>query len=449
MAFTLWFWECFSACSMFLCYFSSLPVLSSTSNQQTRLVLQPEQMAARIGVVAAMTAAAAAFLHWFPRGAAGRIMPPHEKGWSHAETISWLWKLFCAMVQFVASSSLFVLVCQEPPPTGHGNNRSDANHYIFSLLSLVEHSYTLPLLALCRIVAPQLISFPRFRTSFFDLIMGLGLGPVCTILLFVVPRYSSSSWSNDRSTPMDLSSWESWVLFLLLASVYLTTAMSSSSTLQASRTAKMMTVCCKGLVLCIGIACFYARRLVNSNNEEHGQPHTVVVVYSDYHFFRSFAWSLDPQTQSPAAKYFVQSLLMAWLGLLSCRWFSEVCKLLFFVDPSCCETCLADDKAKKCPRCFCMESMKEDVDDACASIAVAGILMGAYAISGKPLPETNAASMLLLKNSHHTSMLGVFGVLAAVLAGVQLVHTMVKNYAIANSLSWRKFFDDAKKQHEA
>jgi hypothetical protein len=97
-----------------------------------------------------------------------------------------------------------------------------------------------------------------------------------------------------------------------------------------------------------------------------------------------------------------------------------------------------------------METMKEDVDDACASIAVAGILMGAYAISGKPLPETKAASLLLLNNNHHTSMLGVFGVLAAVLTGVQLVHTVVKNYVIMNSSS--RFLDAstaANKQHEA
>lgn len=120
----------------------------------------------------------------------------------------------------------------------------------------------------------------------------------------------------------------------------------------------------------------------------------------------------------------------------------QVCQLIFFIECSSQECSSRQLPSLLCPRCFCVESMKEDVDDACSSLAVAGILVGAYAISTKPLPETNYDNLMM---THSISMLAVFGILAAVIAAVHLVHATVK-YSICAS---QPAVDAAAKQHEA
>ena len=82
-------WECFSACGIFACYFSTL--LSSSPHSQ----LQHEQMAARLAV-----AAAATVVIGIVNATNVNLKTPRA------------WKVFCASVQFAASSSLFVLICQ-------------------------------------------------------------------------------------------------------------------------------------------------------------------------------------------------------------------------------------------------------------------------------------------------------------------------------------------------
>ena len=90
-------WECFSACCIFACYFSTLP----SSNQS-------EQMAARIGV----TAAVGIICFAFESSMAGESHHPLLLVNSKLSSVRRCWKLFCACVQFSASSSLFVLICQ-------------------------------------------------------------------------------------------------------------------------------------------------------------------------------------------------------------------------------------------------------------------------------------------------------------------------------------------------
>jgi hypothetical protein len=280
-------------------------------------------------------------------------------------------------------------------------------------------------------VAPQLISFPSFRGEFFDKLLGFVLGPISTILLFAAPI--SSSDDGDRSSPMDLASWESWLLFLLLVCVH---AFSSSSSTAAQKKDATILALVKGLVLCTGIACFYARRAAAAAaTAAAGAKHAS----SDFYFFRSFALRLAATTSPAIAKYFVQSILLAWLALLSCRWFSEVMQLIFFVE--CCEKHRKSQEREimMCPRCYCASSMKEDVDDACSSLAVAGILLGAYAISSRPLPETmmNEGNKQQQQQQHYIAMLMAFGVLAAVMAGIYMVHAVVK-YAICSESEQRE-----------
>lgn len=77
--------------------------------------------------------------------------------------------------------------------------------------------------------------------------------------------------------------------------------------------------------------------------------------------------------------------------------------------------------------------MKEDVDDACAAMAVAGILLGAFSISSRPLPEEAqqhaanvAAAEEQQQQQHSFTMLAALGTLAAVVTGVMVVHFIVR-----------------------
>ena len=67
--------------------------------------------------------------------------------------------------------------------------------------------------------------------------------------------------------------------------------------------------------------------------------------------------------------------------------------------------------------------MKEDVDDACTSLAVAGIFLGAYAISPSPLPEQQQHTGT---QQHSFTMLAVLGIAAAIITGVHLVNSAAR-----------------------
>ena len=384
-------WSTFSATCIFICYFSS----SSRDGAAADF-----QMGIRIAVAAIMAALAFAVKSIFFSG-----------GFTSS------WKLFCACTQFVTSCSLFLLVCQQ-------QQRSLSSSYasFFPLLSIVEHCYTLPLLGVCRIAAPHLIRLQQQQQCkeknhrLLDMFLGVFMGPLCAIILFSVQSSSSSSMEK----PVDLESWQSWVLFLLLVVVHLTPPSSSSSGGNAASSAEAAAgLVVKGLLLCVGIACFHVRK---RNNAEMGGGKGNLM---DYNFFRTLPSS------SAGELIILQLVLLLWLGLCACRWYVEVCNILFFSSDVCgCAAALNQGMAEKCIRCLSVETMKEDVDDACASLAVAGILAGAYAIS-------SSSSSLEEKPRHdndddhdiHTmSMLDVVGSLAAVIVAVNVLQSTVGLY---------------------
>lgn len=101
-------------------------------------------------------------------------------------------------------------------------------------------------------------------------------------------------------------------------------------------------------------------------------------------------------------------------------------------------------------RCYSMQSMREDVDDACAALAVAGILLGAYSISSRPLPETKVRYPEDSGNQpqqHSFTMLTSLGVLAAVLVGTMVVHTGTKLLLVIGRGGATRFGTEQEKPH--
>lgn len=307
-------------------------------------------------------------------------------------------------------------MCQRPPSSARG----DPNYYYFSLLSITEHAYTLPLLGLCRITASQLL-FVKWVRRAFDLLLGCVLGPVCTAMLLAGPLFLGAD--QDLSMPADLAGWEAWLAFLLLAAVHLLDSGSSSRGAGARHARQAAAVGgLRGAVLCAGIICLHFYRRSSSS------PPAAAERSSDFYLFRSFATRCSRGNEG--GTYAVQGTLMLWLGLLASRWFEEVVRCLFFRR---CRTCGSSssgggnallpqrqNKAGMCMPCYSMHSMKEDVDDACASLAVAGILLGAYSISSSPLPE--GGQQKDRRHVHGFTMLYALGILAAVVTGVHAVH---------------------------
>jgi hypothetical protein len=87
-------WECFSACAIFTCYFSTLP---ANDDDDDTTIQQHVQIGVRIAL-------AAVFATILPAIVAAKF---HSKDGGRRG-----WKLFCAIVQFASSSSLFLLICQ-------------------------------------------------------------------------------------------------------------------------------------------------------------------------------------------------------------------------------------------------------------------------------------------------------------------------------------------------
>lgn len=275
-----------------------------------------------------------------------------------------------------------------------------------------------------------------------DKFMGYVIGPSCTLLLFL-----ASGNRADRSSALDLGSAEAWILFLMLLATHLAGGQSCTDSPVAGRSPAGTLV--RGGVACIGILCFHVRRLASPPVLEDSLP-------SDYHFFRSFSASFLEDPDSPASRalrYCVQTLLLLWLGLLACRWFSEVCGCVFYSHcyPSvavghAADVAVPDESLCSCllpigspvavvatgsvaNGCICCESvrlMKDDVDDACVSIAVAGILLGAYAISSRPLPETQSEQLEAQGHLHYLSMLTMLSVLVGVIVAVRVLHAGIR-----------------------
>lgn len=328
------------------------------------------------------------------------------------------WHLLASTIQFTCACGLFLLMCQRPPSSARGN----PNYYYFSLLSLTEHAYTIPLLGLCRIVPSQILFTDKFRHA-FDTVLGWILGPLCTALLFSL--LTSSSSPPDLSTPADLSRWQAWILFLLLAAVHLVVVEEAGGAVVVAEkkddgdehkerrvdhtksASERLGTIIRGAVLCLGIACFYVRRLIAPADKNADETRLA----SDFYFFRSFASRVA--NGNTAAQYALQGTMLVWLGLLASRWFEEITMCTFFNQCSACQkgsSTAAKEEAKRCMRCYSMHAMKEDVDDACAAMAVAGILLGAYSISSRPMPETHGAGMA---DDHSFTMLAALGTLAA------------------------------------
>jgi hypothetical protein len=59
-------------------------------------------------------------------------------------------------------------------------------------------------------------------------------------------------------------------------------------------------------------------------------------------------------------------------------------------------------------------------------MAVAGILLGAYSISSKPLPENFVAEAAASSGEHSFTMLPALGTMAAILVGVQALHAGIR-----------------------
>lgn len=265
-------WQCFSPAAILASYFATLLYERE---------VQTGQMVARVAVAACIT-----FLAIF-------LDVPRS------------FHLLGASVQFVCTCALFLLMCQSPPSS---TKRGDPSYYHYSLLSLSEHAYTLPIMGLCRILAPQLLSFRSFRKA-FDALLGCVLGPLCTVMFLTLAQ-------NERnlSTPCNLASWQSWILFILLSAVHLLDTQPASG--------RAVNATLRGLVLCVGIACFYIRRILEP-------PPSGTNLHSDFYFFRAFASSASFRWH-PAPKYILQAFFMTWLGLLASRWFSEACRQVLF-----------------------------------------------------------------------------------------------------------------------
>ena len=416
-------WQCFSPAGIFACYFATLSSLETREAQTMQMIF-------RLAVAASATLLLAV---------------PVPTTIIHPSILKnrW-WHLLASTIQFTSACGLFLLICQRPPSSARGK----PNYYYFSLLSLTEHAYTLPLLGLCRIAPSQLLFMDKFRHA-FDSIIGWILGPLCTALLFALPQQGllSSSSPTDLSTPADLSRWQPWLLFLLLAAVHLVAAEEEEEGAGAASSAvaeekgrrssddehevqthkstwEALGTITRGAVLCVGIACFYVRRLLASADKNADET----LIASDFYFFRSFASRVA--NGNSAGQYVLQGTMLVWLGLLASRWFEEITMCIFFNRCSACAkrniTAVVASPAaaaKQCMRCYSMHVMKDDVDDACAAMAVAGILLGAFSISSRPLPETHAADMV---EEHSFTMLAALGTLAAVVTGVMAVHFMVR-----------------------
>ena len=224
------------------------------------------------------------------------------------------------------------------------------------------------------------------------------------MLLFVgIANDASGQKEEDLSTPAGEEGWQSWLLFLLLAAVHLVDVGQVHSREENHRAHVVANHLIRGSVLCCGIVCLHLRR----NFALDSQPK------SDFYFFRSFCASAG---DSGVQRYVLQAILLLWLGLLASRWFEEMCRCIFFR-----RCCLPEcSKTRWCIRCYSIHIMKEDVDDACTSLAVAGIFLGAYAISPSPLPEQQQHTGT---QQHSFIMLAVLGIAAAVITGVHLVNS--------------------------
>ena len=400
-----WMWQSFSATLLYACYFSTLP--KPVLEQQHQQIAQTDQAVARIVVVLGVTALAAAA----SAAAMAMMMPTLPLAFVNA--CKRVWRIFCSSAQLVAGYSLFILMCQSPPPSSHkSSSRGDANYYHFSLLSLVEHSYTLPLLGACRILGPQLIAVRGFCQA-LDALLGYVLGPACCILVLLV---FPSQQQQDQSSSLQLSTLQSWILFLIFLAVHLFGSSSSRgiSSIGQPKVATTIVIFARGTLMAGGVCSLLLQRHFSPEND----------LKSDYYFFRAFF------ATSSSSRYVVKSLLLIWLGLLSSRWFAELCGEIFFY---------GDDgtEATGSKRRIAVVTMKEDVDDACSSLAVAAILAGAYAISSRPLPEfAHPSDQQQQQQQHCLSMLSVLALLACLVAGVHVVHTVVKQMVLLSSMPY-------------
>lgn len=386
-------WQCFSPAAILASYMATLPLPPATDSDTPGV--QTLQMILRVVLSAAATLVLL-LLHFFVSA------PPA------LASLARVWQLVSCSIQFVCTCGLFLLICQRPPSSTNG--RGNPNYYYLSLQSLAEHAYTLPLLGLCRVASSQLQFLNTFR-HYFDFGLGCVLGPICTVLLLALP---SSSHHADLSTPADLSAWEPWLLFVLLAAVQLD-AFGTNHHQGGHRTQSMVVIATRGTILCAGIAAFHVRRLSPSSLQQASKT-------SDFYFFRAFV--AQATAGQGHAQYVLQGTLLLWLGLLASRWFEELLRCFFFA-----KHCLRCEATKTCMQCYSTQAMKEDVDDACASLAVAGIFLSAYAISSRPLPEiagNNAGQQ------HSFVMLPALGVLAAVIVGAHVVHAGMRTLLLAS-----------------